>query len=82
MIIFRESFNREGIRLVNQNYRSYLKSEITREQLIEMVGEAECYIPDIYQILTRLSDKADDEGIDTGFNPGRWKPGVIAAEVI
>lgn len=81
LLWFEQPYNHQDVVAINLRYRELLlrsNPQLLSQTLVEMETKS----PFIHRVMQKIENKAKVEGIDTGFNPGSWAPGIIAVEVI
>jgi len=88
LIYFNESYNRAEVRQHNILFKEYLeldcaeKHDEARLKLMNIYILANTKLEYIFSFLKKFEQFMKDSNIDTGFNPGKWKPGLMGVEVL
>ena len=66
---------------INSGYQHLLQNK-NKQHIAQAIIQMEKRLPYIHQVMQKIDTKAKEEGIDTGFAPSSWAPGIIAVEVL
>lgn len=88
MIYFGKSYDRSEVRTHNNLFKEYWELDVNehtdeaRLKLMNLFILANSKLDYIFEFEQRFEQLMKDSNIDTGFNPGKWKPGLLAVEII
>jgi len=85
-LLFLKNYNitRDEVIVLNKKFNSFLKLECegsnNKRELMNLFIFCESKLEYIFDITRRFEQFARDTHVDIGFNPGKWRPLLIAKE--
>lgn len=84
LLLLKSNTTREDTKLMNKMFAQYWNEKVngreTKKILMNMFIWCEQKLNYIYDVEKRFSDYIDTVEMDSGFNPGKWSPLMVATE--